>query len=133
MKKQKTRKLFIGIGILMLSLIIYISVSEIQKKNEKQLSQNLLNSLVKDIEFYKNQNGKYPESLQQLEKRDDFVFNVDPIQGKANSYYNYVNLGNKYLLFSSGFDGIQNTTDDLYPKIVNLKNVGWTKSRSNPR
>jgi hypothetical protein len=37
---------------------------------------------------------------------------------KGNTYYNYQKIGDKYLLFSSGQDGIPNTKDDLFPQIT---------------
>jgi len=37
---------------------------------------------------------------------------------KENSYYNYKKIGDKYLLFSSGQDGIPNTKDDLFPQVT---------------
>jgi len=36
---------------------------------------------------------------------------------KGDSYYNYKKIGDRYLLFSSGQDGIPNTKDDLFPQI----------------
>ncbi len=112
---------------MLFSILILFSTGIIGKKNMEQHSQVLLNSLIKDIEYYKTQNGKYPDSLKQLESPKTFVFIDDPIQSKAGTNYNYKNLGNKYLLFSSGSDQTQNTVDDLYPQIKNLKNVGWIK------
>lgn len=131
MKRYKNIKLIvIGIIVILFSILILFSTGVIGKKNMQQHSQILLNSLVKEIEYYKSQNGKYPDSLKQLESPETFVFIVDPTQSKAGTNYNYKNLGEKYLLFSSGSDERQNTTDDFYPQIKNLKNVGWIKSEA---
>jgi hypothetical protein len=80
-----------------------------------------LNSLVKNVEFYKLQHGQYPDNLQQLLEDDKLAPITDAIQsvqGRENSYYNYQRSGNKYLLFSSGQDGLPNTKDDLYPQVT---------------
>ncbi|HWK04437.1 MAG TPA: type II secretion system protein GspG [Puia sp.] len=90
-------------------------------KGFEDISQMQLNSLVKNIEFYKLAHGQYPDSLQQLLKDDKLVPIYDAVQGmnaKKISYYNYQKAGDKYLLFSSGQDGIPNTKDDLFPQIT---------------
>ena len=49
------------------STLIYSSKhSSIFKKGFADISQNQLNSLIKNIEFYKIQHGQYPDSLKQL-------------------------------------------------------------------
>jgi hypothetical protein len=89
-------------------------------KGFADLSQMQLNSLVKNIEFYKLEHGQYPEDLQLL-KEDKLAPINDPVQGlqrKENSYFNYRKVGDRYLLFSSGQDGIPNTNDDLFPQVT---------------
>jgi hypothetical protein len=91
------------------------------KKGFEDISQMQLNSLVKNIEFYKLAHGRYPDSLQQLLGDDKLAPINDAAQGmntKENSYYNYRKIGEKYSLFSSGQDGIPNTKDDLFPQIT---------------
>jgi hypothetical protein len=91
------------------------------KKGFADISQMQLNSLVKNIEFYRLQHGQYPDSLQQLRDDDKLAPISDPVQGlqtKESSYYNYKKVGDKYSLFSSGQDGITNTKDDLFPQIT---------------
>jgi Type II secretion system (T2SS), protein G len=86
-----------------------------------EISQTELNSLVKNIEFYKLEHGQYPDSLVQLLMDDKLAYINDAIQlnqGQKNTYYNYKRIGEKYLLFSSGEDGIPNTKDDLFPQII---------------
>jgi len=68
-----------------------------------------LNSLVKNIEYYKLEHGQYPDSLQQLLKDDKLAPITDAIQlnqQRPNNKYNYRKTGEKYLLYSSGQDGI---------------------------
>ena len=49
---------------------------------------------------------------------------------KGNPYYNYEKVGDKYILYSSGQDGIPETKDDLYPQITinDSSNIGLIKS-----
>ena len=94
---------------------------DLSKQGFAEISQMQLNSLVKNIEFYKLENGQYPDNLQQLLFTDKFAPINDAIQSvqqRQNPFYNYEKLGDKYLLFSSGQDGIPNTKDDLFPQIL---------------
>jgi len=98
-------------------------------KNEKnaECAENFMNNLVKDIEFYRIQHGKYPESLDVFDNSKIIDLTQD-IESK-NKKFNYKLVGDKYLLFSSGIDRIPNTNDDLYPNInVNdSSKVGYLK------
>ena len=136
--KYKDKKLTaIGIACVIFTVIVYSSLfyvgfkSDFGKNGWERHAQMQLNSLVKHIEFYKLENGQYPDSLQQLESNDEFIFILDPTQSARNEkrpYYKYKNLGDKYLLFSSGTDRIPNTNDDIFPQIKsNNENIGWTK------
>lgn len=108
--------------IVIYSTLIYSSKHlAIFKKGFTDISQNQLNSLLKNIEFYKIQHGQYPDSLKQLLNDDRLAPINDAIQlnqQRQNSYYNYKKMGDKYFLFSSGQDGIPNTKDDLFPQIA---------------
>jgi len=140
--KYKDKKLIIiGIACMVVPIIFTAIVfstlfyagfkSDSGKNLWGQHAQMDLNALVKEIEFYKLEHGQYPDSLQQLDIKDEFVVIWDPTQSMKNGktkYFNYKNLGNKYLLFSSGVDGIPNTDDDIFPKIESINdNIGWTK------
>src|SRR4051812_47722937 len=84
----------------------YLFFSKAGGKLWKPHSQIFLNNLVKDIEFYKNINGVYPDSLEQLSKNSLWGTN-DPIyRGNKNIKFNYKRIGNKYTLYSSGVDQI---------------------------
>lgn len=121
-------KLFsiIGASGILFTIVIYWLLfyatkhSTESQKGFAELSQIELNKLVRNIEFYKIQHGQYPDSLQQLPSDDKTVMIFDAIQinqGRKTVLYNYQKKGNKYLLFSSGNDGIPNTKDDLFPQI----------------
>ena len=137
--KYKDKKLvIIGICCILFTIFVYSSLfyfgfkSDTGKKAWAKLAQLELNSLVKNVEYFKIENGHYPDSLQQLVNKDEFVSISDPLRSverNRNVNFNYKNLGSKYLLFSSGIDGIANTKDDIYPKVdTRNKNIGWTKS-----
>lgn len=139
--KYKDKKLIIiGISCMLFTIIVYSSLfyfgfkSDSGKKDWADMAQMQLNSLVKNVEYFKLENGQYPDSLQQLVNKDEFVSISDPlrsIEGGKNSSFNYKNLGNKYLLYSSGIDGVPNTKDDIYPKVdTTNKNIGWTQSEN---
>jgi hypothetical protein len=84
------------------------------------ISQTQIKEVVMNIEFYKLQNGQYPDSLSQLRKENSFVPITDAAQGfnsKGTIYYHYERVGEKYRLFSVGMDGIAGTKDDFYPDI----------------
>ena len=117
----------IGIAGIIWTIIFYSTLfyagrhASIFKKGFADISQMQLNSLIKNIEFYKLQHGYYPDSLQQLLNDDKLAPITDAIQldqQRKNSTYYYRKENNKYLLFSSGQDGIPNTNDDLFPQIT---------------
>jgi hypothetical protein len=117
----------IGAAGIVWTIIVYSSLfyeathASVFKQGFEDISQMQLNSLVKNIEFYKLQYGQYPDSLQQLLNDDKLAPINDAAQGmnaKGNSYYNYKKIGAGYLLFSSGQDGIPHTKDDLFPQIT---------------
>ncbi len=133
--RYKDRKLTsIGIACMLFTVIAYSIIyyigfySESGKKGFEKIAQFQLNSLLKDIEYYKLQKGYYPDSLKQMEKQNEIININDPTQlGNTNSNFNYEKLGENYTLFSSGRDQIKHTADDLYPEIENQKTVGWIK------
>lgn len=91
------------------------------KEGFSQISKMQIKQLVMNIEFYKLQNGHYPDNLQQLQETDPLAPITDAVQGsqmKKDPFYNYEKIGEKYTLFSSGVDGIAETKDDFYPQIT---------------
>jgi hypothetical protein len=137
--KYKDKKLIIiGIVCMLFTVLVYSSLfyigfkSDFGKKAWVTHSQIQLNSLLKNVEFYKLENGYYPDSLVELQKKDKFAMILDPLQlasGNHNMYFNYRNLDSTYLLFSSGVDGIPNTKDDLFPVVSPNKNIGWRQTQ----
>jgi hypothetical protein len=113
---------FTGI-IITICFIYYLANSPENKKVFADISQTEINDLVKSIEFYKLQNGSYPDSLQQVIDKNSLISIYDISQdaktGGHLPMYQYKKLGNKYLLFSPGLDGKPNTKDDIYPTLTN--------------
>jgi hypothetical protein len=102
-------------------LFYYIENSEEAKNGFKEVSQMQINNLIKNIEFYKLQNGQYPDSLPQLLATDKLTPINDAIQivkHRKSTYFTYKKIGGTYKLFSSGQDGISNTKDDIYPNTL---------------
>ena len=103
------------------SMFYYIEYSDDGGKQMIPISQRYLNSLIKDLEFYKTKNGSYPDSLEELNKNNGMAFIYDPLLsrrfGAKDIKFNYQKIGNKYTLFSSGVDRTPNTNDDIYPMI----------------
>jgi hypothetical protein len=93
-----------------------------------EITQGELNDWVKCIEFYRLQKGSYPDSLPQIDTKNSFITIADPLQTSSGNdktgTFQYQKVGQKYLLFSVGKDGVPNTPDDIYP---NFKNADTSK------
>jgi len=131
---------FIGVFGIAFTIFIYSTFfyemkhATIFKQQFAAISQTQLNGLVKNIEFYKLQHGRYPDSLQQLLQDDKTIDITDAIQfnqERKNDIFNYKKVGDKYLLFSSGQDGIASTSDDLFPQVAisDSSKIGLIKSQ----
>ncbi len=107
------------------SMFIYNN-SKAMHKEFIPIAQTQMNGLVKEIEYYKIEHGSYPDSLQQLEVKDDFTNIHDPVSPNLkHDIYNYHRIGNKYTLFSSGVDEVPGTADDIYPSLkIDTSKIG---------
>ncbi len=87
----------------------------------KIFAANELDELEESIEIYRLKYGKYPDNLFQIKKENKSISIIDPISqfgfrsAIPRNFY-YVKRGNSYIIFSSGIDGIPNTSDDIYPR-----------------
>jgi hypothetical protein len=127
--------IFIGLAGIATTFIFYEITNEQGGPFDKLMlsqAQEFLNSLPDKIEFYKWKHGQYPDSIEQLQKDDQFVFIFDPLSGKytkdhnsrsVDFFYQKVN-DKKYYLFSVGFDGKPFTKDDLYPQVLAGQDTG---------
>jgi hypothetical protein len=93
-------------------------------KMRAQMAATMLNSAVKEIEYYKLQHGHYPASLQDLDTKDPkklpTIFDPTAMERKGADKYFYYELdasGTSYFLRSVGPDGIPFTADDILPSI----------------
>lgn len=116
----------IGVAGVLITVIVYSSLfyfsrnSQTAREGFGEISQTYLNSLVSKIEFYKTENGKYPDSLQQLKKGKEIVLIHDPVQinkGNKENLFFYQRDSSRYKLFSRGQDGKPYTEDDLFPQV----------------
>jgi YcxB-like protein/Type II secretion system (T2SS), protein G len=127
--EYKDKKLaLIGAAGILFTVLIYTAISfagpstEEQRVTDKNFCQADLNNLVEDIEYYKIQNGAYPDSLEELPANGKAIMIYDPLMvykfGPTTTKYNYKKIGEKYAVFSSGYDYKPNTKDDIYPDVV---------------
>ena len=105
-----------------------------------KMAVTMLNSTVREGEFYKLRRGHYPATLDEVASRDinNPVFVVDPTsmnwQGGAkntNFFYELAPDGKTYLLRSVGPDRAPFTDDDILPSLSeeDRKNIGLRLQR----
>jgi hypothetical protein len=86
---------------------------------EQQMSRTELNTIFRYVEFYKIEHGVYPDSLEEMDLRKNNILITDPVQvwGHNRKMVNffYRKVGDKYWLFSVGWDGKPFTQDDIFP------------------
>ncbi len=127
--KYKDRKLIIiGSAALLFTVVVYSSIifyfeySEAFRKDFAVFSKPAMDELIKSIEFYKTQNGQYPDSLQELTKESKLVQIHDPISqredGERRGLFYYQRVDNRYFLFSAGVDKKPFTEDDIFPSVT---------------
>jgi hypothetical protein len=96
-----------------------------------QLAKTTITSLVQAIEFYKTQNGQYPDSLETLQKtlpENTLVFVTDPTDvqftEKPRNFHYKLKDESHYYLLGVGLDETPYTSDDLLPDIKVNDNNG---------
>jgi len=93
-----------------------------------KLAKSQLTSAIQAIEFYKVQNGNYPETLIALqdslpENSMVFLFDATQIDAGEAKHYFYKRINEQqYHIRSLGRDGILNTDDDVLPDPI--ENIG---------
>ncbi|KAB2807052.1 hypothetical protein [Phaeocystidibacter luteus] len=124
--------LFLGAISLFGLVNTFQNSDEVEKRSFQMFSQQRMDGLVQNIEYYKLINDHYPDSLSQLYFSEPRVNEIDPIMvniGVEPPEYNYIlNDDNTYYLFSSGYDGVPFTSDDVLPSIEVTTKIGYRKS-----
>ena len=131
-KSGGTKLALTGCGGISLSVALYSSLfyfglvqrGGIYDDLRAQLSKSAITSLAQAIEFYKTQNGQYPDSLEALRKSlpdNSMVFVFDPTNVKIGGeprYYHYeLKDPSHYYLLGVGPDETPYTNDDILPNI----------------
>ncbi len=132
-KRKGGRKLaLIGTGGICVTLVLYgglfyfgfVKRGGIYDELRVKLAETTLTSLVQSIEFYRIQNGTFPDSLDTLQKslpKDSLTFVFDPTDMQLSKkpryfYYEVVDEAHYYLR-GVGLDGKPFTDDDILPKV----------------
>ncbi len=133
--KNSTLK-YVGSAGILFTVILYSSISYfgfvqedgIYDELRAKMAKTQLTNVVQAIEFYKVQNGVYPETLEILQKsqpENSTVFFNDATQvniDEVKLYYYKVIDEHSYHIRSYGRDGLINTEDDILP--IAIENVG---------
>lgn len=124
---QNKQLVILGIAgiIITSSIILYLNYNTthrgIYDESRIAVAKTKLKSLLKEIEFYKLNNGYYPKNLLELKNETSWVNFNDPIQqvhpDSSDHNFYYESINKKYQLFSKGFDGKAFTSDDVLPQI----------------
>lgn len=128
--KRKGRFKVMGIGfagiLFTLGLNLYLSNyafndSENNAFIRGKLTQLTLNAVLENLETHKAQFEQYPDSIEELTKKNIATFIHDPmdIQGGFNPRYLYYKKADAdhYYLLSIGLDGVAFTKDDIVPEM----------------
>jgi ABC-type transport system involved in multi-copper enzyme maturation permease subunit len=113
-------------SIIMFSSLYYFGVIQRGGTFDRlsvHMAESQLTNIVRELEYHKIQNGRYPDSLKHLGTKNSFVSIYDPILAKIDTkksipFYYYELKDSGYYLFSAGFDGTPFTDDDILPKIT---------------
>lgn len=122
----------IGFTIILYGALFYFGFMQrggVYDDLRTKLAKTTINSLVQSIEFYKVQNGSYPESLRTLQEslpKDSLVSVFDPTDFKVGEhprYFYYERIGDDhYYLRGLGPDGLPFTPDDIVPQVSSMPN-----------
>jgi len=123
---------FLGAGGILFTIIIYSALfyfgfqqrGGLYDDLRQTMAKSNLLQVVQSIEFYKLQNGNYPDSLETLkeslpENSMVFIFDVTDMNstGKPRYYHYKLIDASSYYLLGVGIDGKPFTADDIVPKL----------------
>lgn len=108
----------------------YFNYPDKSYDNWSVFTKNDLNKDFIYIEFYKTQNGVYPDSLNYLKQYDSFLKFTDTPKG--NKFYYEKISDTTYYFFGVGKDQKPFTKDDFYPELTldSLKQNGLIKFKN---
>ena len=124
--------IILGLSGIVFTIIIYGSIfyfgfsqrGGVYDQMRTQMAVSQLLDLVKEVEYYKIQNGHYPDKIEDLatkenEKSSIIIFDPTSIYrgGKVPHFYYRLDKNDSYFLLSVGNDGIPFTQDDILPSI----------------
>ena len=124
--RRDLKLIIIGIVDILFTIIFWAIMTQISNsdfisksfdKPKAEMTERNLNEIIKQIEFYKTANGKYPEKLKQIENKESFIFTNEIFETEKSVELYYKQENNKYILKSFGPDKRLNTNDDIYPTI----------------
>lgn len=136
---KHTRLKIVGVAGIAFTIVLYSSLGYFGFVQEggvyddlrSKMAKSQLTIVVQSIELFKVQNGRYPKSLEELQKslpENSMVFLHDPTQISVTEpkfYYYKLIDSEHYHIRSYGRDGVLNTTDDVLPgKIEKIGLVG---------
>jgi hypothetical protein len=135
--RRDLKLIFIGIADILFTVVFWTILTQISEsdfisksfdKPKSEMTERNLNDLVKQIEFYKTANGKYPEKLKQIENKESFIFTNEIFETEKTTELYYKNENDKYILKSFGPDKKINTNDDIYPTLkIDSTKIGLRK------
>jgi hypothetical protein len=135
--RKDFKLIFIGIVDILFTIIFWAILTQIRNSDFSkngfskiltEMTQRNLNDLVKQIEFFKTVNGKYPEKLKQIENKKSFIFTNEIFETEKSEELYYKKENEKYILKSFGPDKKINTKDDIYPTIkIDSTRIGFRK------
>jgi hypothetical protein len=116
-----------------LGWMYYLKYGEATLAGFSKMTVKSLDTLVVRIESHKDTAGSYPETLDKLTFPGSDLLKLDPLlmrrwdEDIPNNQIRYRRIENHYTLYSVGVDGVENTRDDLFPRIVDSIKSGWVK------
>jgi hypothetical protein len=133
--KNKALAIIGAAGVLITcTIILYINYNETHRgpydEGRVLAAERWMGDIIREIELYKLNNDKYPDSLSDVKRFYHNLIIIDPVQQVHPELHDhtffYKRLNNGYVLFSRGFDGVPFTKDDILPSMdgINPKKIG---------
>jgi hypothetical protein len=140
LKQRGWRLIVLGLSGILFTVVLYGSLyyfgfvhrGGVFDEHKTQLVELNLNQIIQSVEYFKIQNDRYPHSLSELDSSSNTPLVIidllsDELEDSREYYYEVIEEGKKYYLFSSGFDRIPFTDDDILPDLTEeeIKRIGY--------